>query len=76
MDYQAVLNELESWPVDDRVRLVQDVWDRLADQGYEPELTAETKAELDRRIEELDRNPAAGIPWEAVKARALERIRQ
>ncbi|MHB1562121.1 MAG: addiction module protein [Isosphaeraceae bacterium] len=76
MDYQAVLNEVESWPVDDRVRLVQDVWDRLADQGYEPELTAEIKAELDRRIEELDRNPAAGIPWEAVKARALERIRQ
>ncbi len=76
MDYQAVLNEVESWPVDDRVRLVQDVWDRLADRGYEPELTAEIKAELDRRIEELDRNPAAGIPWEAVKARALERIRQ
>ncbi len=76
MDYQAVLNEVESWPVDDRVRLVQDVWDRLADQGYEPELTAEIKAELDRRIEELDRHPAAGIPWEAVKARALERLRQ
>jgi len=76
MDYQAVLNEVESWPVDDRVRLVQDVWDRLADRGYEPELTAEIKAEIDRRIEELDRNPAAGIPWEAVKARALERIRK
>jgi len=76
MDYQAILNEVESWPVDDRVRLVQDLWDRLVDQGYEPELTAETKAELDRRIEELDRNPAAGIPWEEVKARALERIRQ
>ncbi len=76
MDYQAVLNEVESWPVDDRVRLVQDVWDGLADRGYEPELTAEIKAELDRRIEELDRNPAAGIHWEAVKARALERIRQ
>ena len=76
MDYQAVLNEVESWPVDDRVRLVQDVWDQLANQGYVPELTAEIKAELDRRIEELDRNPAAGIPWEAVKARALERLRQ
>jgi putative addiction module component (TIGR02574 family) len=76
MDYQAVLNEVESWPVDDRVRLVQDVWDRLADQGYEPELTAELKAELDRRIEELDRNPDAGIPWEEVKARVLGRLRK
>jgi putative addiction module component (TIGR02574 family) len=76
MDYQAVLNEVETWPADDRIRLVQDVWDRLADQGHEPELTTEMKAELDRRLEELDRNPGAGIPWETVKAEALARIRR
>jgi putative addiction module component (TIGR02574 family) len=76
MDYQSVLNEVESWSVDDRVRLVQDVWDQLADQGYEPELTEEMKAELDRRIEELDRNPDAGVPWEEVKARVLGRLRK
>jgi len=75
MDYQAVLNEVESWPVEDRIRLVRDVSDRLVDQDYEPELTEEMKAELDRRIEEMDRNPEAGIPWEVVKARALERFR-
>jgi putative addiction module component (TIGR02574 family) len=53
MDYQSILNEVESWPIDDRVRLVQDVWDRLADQGYEPVLTEEMKAELDRRLAEM-----------------------
>ena len=76
MDYQSVLNEVESWSVDDRVRLVQDVWDQLADQGYEPELTEEMKAELDRRIEEMDRNPDAGVPWAEVKARVLGRLRK
>ncbi len=76
MDYQAVLDEVESWPVDDRVRLVQDVWDRLVDRGYEPELTEAMKAELDRRVEELDRDPDAGVPWEEVKARVLGRLRQ
>jgi len=76
MDYQSVLNEVESWPIDDRLRLVQDVWDQLADQGYEPELTEEMKAELDRRIEEMDRNPGAGVPWEEVKARVLGRLRK
>jgi putative addiction module component (TIGR02574 family) len=75
MDYQAVLSEVESWPVDDRIRLVQDVWDRLVDQGYEPELTEEMKAELDRRIEEMDQNPELGVPWEEVKARVLGRLR-
>lgn len=76
MDYQSVLRAVESLPIGDRIRLVQDVWDRLGNQGSELELTEEMKAELDRRVEELDRNPEAGIPWEVVKARALERIRR
>ena len=74
MDYQTVLSAVESWPVDDRVRLVQDVWDRLPDLGREADLTDEMKAELDRRIEEMDRNPESGIPWEVVKARLLARF--
>jgi putative addiction module component (TIGR02574 family) len=76
MDYHSVLSEVETWPVRDRIRLVQDVWDQLVDPGVEPEPTDELKAELDRRIEEMDRDPDAGIPWETVKARALERFRR
>jgi putative addiction module component (TIGR02574 family) len=76
MDYQSVLNQVETWPIDQRIRLVQDVWDQLADQGLEPELTEELKAELDRRIEEMDRNPDAGIPWEAAKAHVLARFQR
>src|SRR6202044_3525687 len=71
MDYQAVLDEVKGWPVDDRIRLVREVCDQIIDLGSDPELSAELKAELDRRIEELDRNPDAGIPWDAVKARVL-----
>lgn len=76
MDFQEVLNEVESWPVDDRIRLVQEVWDGLAGMSDDPELTAEMRAELDLRIEEMDRDPSAGVPWEQVKAKALERIRK
>jgi putative addiction module component (TIGR02574 family) len=75
MDYHTILSEVESWPLDDRIRLVEDVWDRLVDLGYEPELTEEMKAELDRRGAELDRNPELGVPWEEVKARVLRRLR-
>jgi hypothetical protein len=31
------------------------------------------KAELDRQIEEMDRNPEVGIRWEVAKARVLGR---
>lgn len=76
MDYREVLHEVENWSIDDRIRLVQDVWDHLVAEGHEPDLSDEMKAELDRRIEELDRNPSAGEPWESVKERVLARLRK
>jgi putative addiction module component (TIGR02574 family) len=76
MDYQSVLNEVESWPLDERIRLVEDVWDRLGGEGYEPDLTPELKAELDQRIAEMESNPELGVPWEQAKARVLRRLQQ
>jgi Putative addiction module component len=32
--------------------------------------------ELDRRIEELDQNPQAGVPWETAKSRVLGHIQE
>ncbi len=67
MDYQTILSEVESWPLDDRIRLVEDVWDRLVDQGYEPELTEEMKAELDRRSGSWTATPSWGCPGKRSK---------
>lgn len=68
MDVASVLQEVSSWPVEDRIRLVETVWDQLVDQGVEPELTDAQKAVLDRRMAELAANPKIGIPWEDVQA--------
>jgi len=76
MDLQTVLTTVESWPVEDRLQLMAAIWERLIDQGYKPELTQEMKAELDRRLDALDKNPETVTPWEVVEARALERFRQ
>jgi putative addiction module component (TIGR02574 family) len=76
MDYQSVLSEVESWPIDDRIRLVHDLWDRLVDQGHEPELTDELRVELDRRLAAHRADPQAAIPWEQVEAEALARLRR
>lgn len=76
MDMQSVLSEVGAWPAGDRLLLVGKIWDGLVDQGYQSPLSAEAKAELDRRLEQLDRTPDRVIPWEAVEARALQRFQK
>ncbi len=67
MDLQTVLTAVDSWPVEDRLRLMEAIWDRLADRGYEPELTDDLRAKLDRRCAALDANPDDVTTWEAIK---------
>src|SRR5690349_14433946 len=75
MDLQAVLTEIRSWPAEDRLRLIEEVWDGLSDDESEGELSTELKDLLDRRLEAADRNPAAAVAWAIVEAGALERFR-
>ena len=74
MGLDAVLIEVHSWPMEERFRLNEAVWDRLADEGAATELTEDVKSLLDRRIAALERDSAAVIPWEVVEARAFERF--
>ena len=76
MDPQTVLAEVESWSIEDRIRLVQEIWDRLTDQGHEPELSDAMKVEIDRRLAAHVANPDAAIPWDQVEAEALARLRR
>jgi len=76
MDLITVLREVDSWPVDDRIQLVQEVWDRIVSQGLEPELTLDQQAELDRRLAAHEAAPDEVVPWENVKAEALTRARR
>ncbi len=52
----------------DRLRLIEEIWDSLTpiDQLEIPESHQE---ELDRRLAAADADPAAGRPWEEVRAR-------
>lgn len=76
MDLQTVLAAVETWPAEERIRLVQEVWDRLANQGHEPGLSDALRAEVDRKLAAHAADPAAAIPWEQVEAEALARLRR
>lgn len=76
MDFESVLAAVRSWPTEERLRLIGEVWDDLSEEDEPSELTEELKDLLDRRIEALERNPEAVVPWEVVEARALERFQK
>jgi putative addiction module component (TIGR02574 family) len=54
-----VSGKLQELPVEERIRVVEDLWDSIAaDQNALP-LTPDQKKELDRRLDayEIDKNP-------------------
>lgn len=69
MDRSAVLRELESWPLEDQIRLVQEAWDQIADRGAEPELSAAQRALIDERLERLAVSPEECLSWEEIRKR-------
>lgn len=67
MDLKTVLAEVQSWPAEDRLRLIEEVWDGLSVEGTAFELTAECKDLLDRRLAALDGDPGNVVTWDEVK---------
>jgi putative addiction module component (TIGR02574 family) len=66
-------NDLLSLPVTERLRLVEDLWDSIADVPEAVELTDAQRRELDERLERFHQDPNAGSPWNEVKDRILKR---
>ena len=60
-------------PVPERIRLVEEIWESIAEVPEAVPLTDEQRAELDRRLDAYRKNPNAGSPWSDVKARILAR---
>ena len=59
--------------VSERIQLVQDIWDSIAQVPESVPLTEEEKAEIDRRLDAYHRNPNAGSPWLLVQERIKSR---
>ena len=54
--------------ISDRIRLVEEIWDTIAEENEAFELTEAQKRELDRRIESARSNPRQGRTWDEIKA--------
>ena len=59
--------------LEDRIQLVGDIWDSIADSPSSLKLTDAQKEELDRRLADHEANPQAGRNWDEVLA-SLKKI--
>ncbi|MEA5447352.1 addiction module protein [Leptolyngbya sp. CCNP1308] len=61
--------EISQLSIAERIQLAEDLWDSILDNPEELRLTDAQEQELDRRLEEYQRDPTAGSTWEEVKQR-------
>ncbi len=60
---------IDQLSVAQRILLVEEIWDSIADEQAEIPLTEAQRQDLQRRIAAYEANPKAGSSWEEVKAR-------
>ena len=59
-------------PVQERISLVELIWDSVAAVPEAVEVSPALKAELDARLKEFQENPEAGYSWDQVKSHLKE----
>jgi len=74
MSTRDLLAEFDRLSVEERIQLVQDLWDRVAaDPSEVPPLTESQTAELKRRLASHTANPDQTIPADEVFAKLQRR---
>ena len=58
--------EITSLSVDERIRLVEAIWESIAAEPGEPKVTEPQRQELERRLAEHAASPETAISWEQV----------
>jgi len=60
--------------LDERLKLVEEIWDLIGVKDEEIPLTIAQRVELERRMAEDDARPADTVTWDEVKASTLSRL--
>ncbi len=63
--------EAKKLTVEERIRLVDEIWNSIAEANECFELTEAQRHELDRRVEGFSVNPSRGRSWDEIKTEFL-----
>ena len=73
MDLSTTLLQVKALTIDDRIWLVQAIWDSISAEPRQFDLTEAQRQELLCRLAAHKVNPQAVVPWNYVKSQALSR---
>ena len=62
-----------SLSIQERIQLVEDIWDTIITEANSVELTEEEKKIIDLKLEKYHKNPELGSPWEDVYKRIVSK---
>lgn len=66
---RSMIEEALALSAEDRMILLEEIWDSIAAQPNAIELTDAQRHELDLRLDAYRANPQGGASWDEVKAR-------
>ena len=72
-DFDTVLSAAQRLPDDERLRLIDALWDSVPVEAVAP-LPEEWIREIERRVAELDTGTAGTLPWSRIRDEALARL--
>lgn len=67
--------DIKKLTADERLRLIEDLWESLRKTPDSVPLTPAQIAELDRRLDEMDNGETASTSWDELKSKLLDRLR-
>lgn len=71
--FDTVLDAAQNLPTDDRLRLIEALWDSVPPDVDVP-LHADWGPELEKRVAEIESGASTSVPWSTIRDEALARI--
>lgn len=67
---------IENLGIEERISLVEELWNSIAEDSSAVPLTEAQRAELDHRIAEHESNPNDIVSWEEVRTSITDRLKK
>jgi putative addiction module component (TIGR02574 family) len=67
MDLAAVVRVIDSWTIDDRLQLIDNLWKSLVRSGWQPEMPDDAATELDGKWDDCEDDPTEALLWDQLE---------